>query len=112
MTFEQLRQNKPTAEWLERDEDGEFFNEENIQATNEVLDAYVTRLEKLGGNPAEAEVMKAVEEVVTRLNELNEEYEAYIETLEREELCEFIDAVARLAGLESEGDITEEWREW
>ena len=28
------------------------------------------------------------------------------------DLYEFIDTAARIAGLESEEDITEEWREW
>lgn len=38
----------------------------------------------------------------------------FIETMEREELAEFIEKAARLAGLEIEDgyDITEEWREW
>jgi hypothetical protein len=36
----------------------------------------------------------------------------FIETMEREELCEFITEAARIVGLKSEEDITEEWREW
>ncbi|UKS27290.1 hypothetical protein LOZ80_38655 [Paenibacillus sp. HWE-109] len=45
---------------------------------------------------------------------MNEENDYFIETMEREELAEFIDKVAQLAGLEVEEgqDITEEWREW
>ncbi len=30
----------------------------------------------------------------------------------KEEVSEFIDTAAPIAGLESEEDITEEWREW
>ncbi|WP_197030417.1 hypothetical protein [Bacillus sp. UNC437CL72CviS29] len=47
---------------------------------------------------------ECVEKVVVSLNELNEQYDFFIETLEREELSEFI--------VEVEEDITEEWREW
>ncbi|PFE03695.1 hypothetical protein COE15_16830 [Bacillus cereus] len=47
---------------------------------------------------------ECVEKVVVSLNELNEQYDFFIETLEREELYEFI--------VEVEEDITEEWREW
>ncbi|MBO1625372.1 hypothetical protein [Bacillus arachidis] len=43
---------------------------------------------------------------------LNEQYDFFIETLEREELYECIVEVAAIAGLEVEEDITEEWREW
>ncbi|QIZ41024.1 hypothetical protein BHV55_04840 [Bacillus sp. RZ2MS9] len=104
MTFDELKKNKPTTSWFEYDEDGEFFTEENISATNTVLDTYINNLQQLGENPTEVEVMK--------LNELNIEHDYFIETMEREDLYEFIDVAARIAGLESEEDITEEWREW
>ncbi|MDZ5605854.1 hypothetical protein U2I54_01675 [Bacillus pseudomycoides] len=53
--------------------------------------------------------VECVEKVVVSLNE---QYDFFIETLEREELYEFIVEVAAIAGLEVEEDITEEWREW
>ncbi|PDY24426.1 hypothetical protein COM83_08330 [Bacillus cereus] len=112
MTFDELKKNKPTTSWVEYDEGGEFFTEENISATNTVLDTYINHLEQLGENPTEVEVMQVVKEVVIKLNELNIEHDLFIETMEREDLYEFIDAAARIAGLESEEDITEEWREW
>jgi len=52
--------------------------------------------------------MQFVKEVVMKLNELNIEHDYFIETMKREDLYEFIDAAARIAGLESEEDITEE----
>ncbi|QLG36682.1 hypothetical protein HW560_30590 [Paenibacillus sp. E222] len=57
--------------------------------------------------------MKAVEEVLVTFNEMNEANDYFIETMEREELADFIDKAARLAGLEIEEDedITEEWRD-
>ncbi|MGN4941815.1 hypothetical protein [Bacillus cereus group sp. MYBK104-1] len=112
MTFDELKKNKPTTSWVEYDEDGEFFTEENIIATNKVLDTYINNLQQLGENPTEAEVMQVVKEVVMKLNKLNIEHDHFIETMESEDLYEFIDAAARIAGLESEEDITEEWREW
>ncbi|MFC7371483.1 hypothetical protein ACFQPF_07330 [Fictibacillus iocasae] len=112
MTFEELKKNKPTSDWLENDEDGDFFNEENISATNKVLDAYISTLQKLGSGAEEDDILEAVEKVVTQLNELNEGYDHYIETSEREDLCEFIQTAAELAGLETDEDVTEEWREW
>ncbi|QKE73858.1 hypothetical protein HPK19_14015 [Arthrobacter citreus] len=112
MSFEELRKNKPTIQWVENDEDNEFFNEENINATNEVLDSFINSLEKLGAKPPEAEIMKIVKDVVIKFNELNEQYDYYIETMEREDLCEFIDTAVSIAGLETDDDITEEWREW
>ena len=112
MTFDELKKNKPTTPQIESDEDGEFFTEENISATNKVLDTYINNLEQLGENPTEVKVMQVVKEVVIKINELNIEHDHFIETMEREDLYEFIDTAARIAGLESEEDITEEWREW
>lgn len=112
MTFGELKKNKPTTSWVEYDEDGEFFTEENISATNKVLDTYINNLQQLGDNPTEVEIMQVVKEGVIKLNELNIEHDNFIETTEREDLYDFIDTAARIAGLESEEDITEEWREW
>ncbi|MGG3756147.1 hypothetical protein ABET26_11175 [Bacillus anthracis] len=112
MTFDELKKSKPTTSWVEYDEDGEFFTEENISATNKVLDTYINNLQQLGENPTEVEVMQVVKEVVMKLNELNIEHDHFIETMEREDLYDFIDTAARIAGLESEEDITEEWCEW
>ncbi|PEX36010.1 hypothetical protein COK00_29915 [Bacillus cereus] len=112
MTFDELKKNKTTTSWVEYDEDGEFFTEENISATNNVLDTYINNLQQLGDNPTEVEIMQVVKEVVIKLNELNIEHDYFIETMEREDLYDFIDTAAQVAGLESEEDITEEWREW
>lgn len=112
MTFDELKKTKPTTSWVEYDEDGEFFTEENINATNKVLDTYINNLQQLGENPTEVEVTQVVKEVVIKLNELNIDHNHFIETMEREDLYDFINTAARIAGLESEEDITEEWREW
>jgi hypothetical protein len=113
MTFEELTRNKPTIEWKQRmDEDDDLFTAENLNATNEVLDSYIYSLKELGGSPSEEEVLHCVKKVVISINELNDNYDYFIETMEREELYEFITQAARIVGLESEDDITEEWREW
>lgn len=112
MTFEELRHNKPTSTWLENDEENEFFTAENIAALNHVLDTYLSNLEQLGDNPTESQVIETIKEVVLQINDLNEQYDYYIETLEREDLYVFITTGAQLAGVESDDDLTEEWREW
>lgn len=112
-TLEELTKNKPTVEWKQRmDEDDDLFTDENIAATNEVLNSYTNSLKKLGANTTEEDILECVKEVVIKFNELNDKYDYFIETMEREELCDFIIEAARIAGFESEEDITEEWREW
>ncbi|PKH09753.1 hypothetical protein [Planomicrobium sp. MB-3u-38] len=87
------------------------FTEENLRATDNVLHDYMDGLSRLQA-PTEKKIIKKVKETVLRLNELNEKYDFFIETLEREELYDFIMEKAQQAGLETNEDITEEWREW
>ncbi|MGN7939543.1 hypothetical protein [Virgibacillus sp. 6R] len=61
-----------------------------------------------GVEPKKKEIMKFVKDIVISLNELNEKYDYFIETMEREELCNYIIEVASIAGLKSDEDITEE----
>ncbi|MED4286897.1 hypothetical protein P4678_29555 [Priestia megaterium] len=110
--MEELKNNKPTAAWQQRMEDDEIFTVENIKATDEILDTYMNRLEGSVDKMSEQDILEYVQEIVIGLNELNEQFDYFIETLEREELCEFIIKAANAAGLETEEDITEEWREW
>lgn len=113
MTFEELTKYKATVEWKQRmDEDDELFSDENINATNMILDTYINKLKELENNSTEEEILECVKKVVISLNELNDNYDYFIETMEREELCEFIIEAATIAGFEAEEDITEEWREW
>ncbi|GAB1804276.1 hypothetical protein MUB15_01990 [Priestia sp. OVS21] len=110
--MEELKNNKPTAAWQQRMEDDEIFTVENIKATDEILDTYINRLEGSVDKMSEQDILEYVQEIVIGLNELSEQFDYFIETLEREELCEFIIKAANAAGLETEEDITEEWREW
>ena len=102
----------PTQEWRMRMDDGDDqFTEENIAATETVLQDYMGGLSHLQ-EPSEKKIIKKVKEAVLCLNALNEKYDFFIETLEREELCDFLMGNASQAGLETDEDITEEWREW
>ncbi|MFT8322078.1 MAG: hypothetical protein ABF649_14350 [Bacillus sp. (in: firmicutes)] len=103
----------PTVAWQERMEEGDdLFTEENVEAATEVLDAFIQDLQQAGENATDKSIIACVKKVVLRLNEINETFEYFIETMEREELCEFIIEAASIMGLEWEEDITEEWREW
>jgi hypothetical protein len=102
----------PTVLWRARmDEGDDLFTEEAIVASEKALQQYVSSLNSMKA-PTEKAILKKVKEVITEFNRLNKEFDYFIETLEREELYEFIDEKAQEAGLEPDGDITEEWREW
>nr|WP_180321250.1 hypothetical protein [Mesobacillus jeotgali] len=108
----QINEKLPTVLWRERMVAGDdMFTEEALAASEKALQRYVSSLKSLK-IPTEKAILKKVKEVVNEFNRLNEEYNYFIETLEREELWEFIDEKAREAGLDADEDITEEWREW
>lgn len=111
-----LRDLLPTHAWRQRHADGDSrFNEGNISATETVLTEFLLTLPAASGS-REA-ILDVVKNVVIALNHLGG-FEGtlgnFIETEEREELCEFIVRAAQIAGLATEAnvDITEEWREW
>jgi hypothetical protein len=90
------------------------YTQEHIDRSNEILDAFVSKLEQVSDSNRNTEIMEAVKTAVLELNALNEECDgSMIETDQREQLCEIIISAAKEAGLvTSEYDITEEWREW
>ena len=103
----------PTLQWRERMEDGDdMFTIENISAVEKALYDFLAKMQKLKENAASKKKLEYVKEIVLKFNDLNEQYDYFIETTEREELVEYILSVAELAGLETKKDITEEWREW
>ncbi|TDL67657.1 hypothetical protein [Paenibacillus] len=115
MTLQNLFHEKPTKLWNERmvKHGDEIFTEERLLMSDQALDTYLHQLIALQETQDSERMMKAVEEVVLRFNEMNEVNGYFIETVEREELADFLDKVARLAGLDiQDEDITEEWREW
>ena len=115
LTLQNLFHEKPTKLWNERmvKHGDEIFTEERLLMSDQALDTYLHQLIALQETQDSERMMKAVEEVVLRFNEMNEANGYFIETMEREELADFIDKAARLAGLGiQDEDITEEWREW
>ncbi|GAA3349143.1 hypothetical protein GCM10020358_70210 [Amorphoplanes nipponensis] len=93
---------------------------EATAAIDAVLAAYEREIQSLPAVTDEA-VWAAVERVVLALNAVDEE-SAVIETGEREDLCEYIDAVLTEAGVDvaaltgrrdlHRGELTDGWRDW
>ena len=105
----------PTIEWKRRKDDGDdLFTDKAIISVESLLNDYLKILADLTTQRKATNIYNSVKKVTTGLNKINDKNEGLIETMEREELCEFINAVIRETGLEIDKDIdlTEEWREW
>ena len=88
------------------------YDESDIDQVKAILDGYRARLAK-GGKLARKQIREEVRQAVVALNALNEKLDgSLIETDQREALCQILLVAAKQAGLGTDDDITEEWREW
>jgi hypothetical protein len=88
------------------------YTQEDIDRCAAIVDAYLSDMAKDSGMSQDS-IRDAVKKVVLDLNALNEQCEgSLIETEQREDLCQLILSGATRAGLDTDEDVTEEWREW
>jgi len=87
------------------------YSQDDIDRCAAIIDHLLISLSKTRGD-SEA-IMEAVKDAVLELNTLNDNCDGnLIETDQRETLCQLIITAAQDAGLDTDEDITEEWREW
>lgn len=102
---------KPTLQWRKwQKEYPDRYTTELINSMDRILDTYLEQLFTLH-HPNDESIMNCVKQVVLAINNWDRKYE-FIETIEREELCEFIYQTTEMKGLDSDEDITENWRDW
>lgn len=89
-----------------------MFTPQALAASDRALDEFLAELAALVQPATEATALPVVERVVRRFNALNDEFGSFVETLEREELCEYIETALATAGVQVDGDVTLQWREW
>lgn len=92
------------------DMDEPYYPLEKVDECGRILDDFLAAMARTQG---EAAIMAQVEKTVLALNELNDACDGnLIETGQREDICELIEGAAKQAGLVTDEDITEQWREW
>ena len=102
----------------EDEDDPEYDPDWDAGYTQEHIDACDAALETFFAEMAPAThnrdaIVAAVRKLVLVLNDINHRCDGcMIETDQREQLCEIVAVAAREAGLETDDDLTEEWREW
>lgn len=88
------------------------YTDEDVDCCASILDNYLASVNS-GSAITELEIREAVKKAVLDLNALNSRCGGnLIETDQREAICEIILASAQNAGIGTNDDITEEWREW
>jgi hypothetical protein len=111
----ELEETLPTNYWKKRKNEGDdSFTDERINSVENLIKDYLKTLVELTTKKKASNIYNSVKKVVSSLNKINSKNDYFIETMEREELCEFINNAVRKTGIQidQEIDLTEEWREW
>ena len=89
------------------------YTEVEINQCVAILDEFLAALGHAKQPENTAAIMAATKQAVLGLNALNDACDgSLIETDQREQICAIMALAAQHAGLETDEDITEEWREW
>jgi len=83
-----------------------------IIASRKLMTATVQKLLELGEFAPESEPMSVLQQCIESFNELDAEFEGFIETGEREDICEEFEAIVHACGLGEHENLADEWREW
>lgn len=115
----QTKKGYPFESWRKAffEYDMEQYTEENCNAAKAVFDDLIAGLIKIGEHGSEKEKLALFETAVNTLNSLDYKIDGFIETGEREDLCELIDQITIAAGLNPKNyaggeGLADLWREW
>ena len=95
----------------------EQYTKQNCTRASTIVNNQLTSLTALGELASEEEKLATFQTAVEALNSLDSEIGSFIETDEREDLCELFNKIACAVGLEvskygnGEGPASE-WRDW
>lgn len=107
LTWEKFLTEEPFAGW-----DG-FLPADFVTAARDRIRSAIAELQALGAKPSEAEVRAVLKECVEWFNRREQEDpEATIATIEREDICDVLADLAIVAGHLSLADEIDEWRNW
>ena len=104
MDVKQLRQIRGTIAFPD-------WNAEQREDVEALLRGTVDALLSLGPSAAETAVMHRLREAVDRLNEMDETG-GFIETMEREDLCDVLYRIGEAAGVSPDEEWVDEYRDW
>jgi hypothetical protein len=106
LSWESLRQEKMFAGWQG------YVEPEKLRGSRKIMRQVIDALEALGPEPPEWAVLDVLRRCVERFNELDEETDGFIYTIEREDICERLYDLIQLTGLEGLDEVADRWRDW
>jgi len=89
-----------------------FAPDKAASACRAIFRQSIDAIISLGEKPSKAATLRVLQKCIERLNELDTQYEQFIETTIREELCEEFDEVVQASGLKNYENLADRWRDW
>jgi hypothetical protein len=83
-----------------------------ITASRKIMVDTVDRLLRLGKDASQEDKISILRECILSFNELDAQMHHFIETVERENICEEFEAIVHASGLGAHEGMADRWREW
>jgi hypothetical protein len=106
LTLEGLKKKRRFSGWKG------YVPDKVIAACRRVFRETIDSVVELGANPKKRAILAVLQRCVERLNELDEQYNHFIMSIERDELCEEFYEIVHASGLRGYEDLADRWREW
>ncbi|WP_013627107.1 hypothetical protein [Rubinisphaera brasiliensis] len=106
ITLEELRNRLFFPRW------DEYPPKKAIRASRRIMSNTVQQLIDLGLAAPESDRMAILQDCIERFNAIDCEMEHFIETVEREDICEEFEAIVHACGLCAHVDLADQWRDW
>jgi hypothetical protein len=105
VTLEELREHRFFAGWKD------YPPRKAIRASRKVMTDTVEELLKLRSRASGKQRMAILQRCIESFNALDAEMQ-FIETIERDDICEEFEAIVHACGLGAHKDLADRWREW
>jgi len=106
ITLEELRDHQFFPQW------DEYPPKKAIRASRRIMTGTIQQLLDLGRAAPELDRMAILQDCIERFNSIDAEMGHFIETVEREDICEEFEAIVRACGLGAHEDLADQWRDW
>jgi hypothetical protein len=106
MTYASFRKRKLFEGWTG------YPPKKMIAASRKIMKETASKLEALGKDADRGQARAILRDCIVAFNELDEANDNWIETVEREDICQHFYELAHLAGFDDEPQLADEWRDW
>lgn len=106
ITLEELRDHRFFPRW------DEYPAKKAIRASRRIMSSTVRQLLDLGIDAPESDRMAILQDCIEGFNSIDSEMNHFIETVEREDICEEFEAIVHACGLGAHKDLADQWRDW